>query len=125
MGFAYLLNSNDAIEAFKVMFGILNDVQIKYYPKGDIENDRQLRLIFIPLMVVLEGGVRFPLDPFLLKTLNFYKLNCDQCLPNFYKVVSSVSQLNQLYGLKLSHHDINYLTSGMAITSRYETLDLG
>ena len=104
---------------------ILNDVQIKYYPKGDIENDRQLRLIFIPLMVVLEGGVRFPLDPFLLKTLNFYKLNCDQCLPNFYKVVSSVSQLNQLYGLKLSHHDINYLTSGMAITSRYETLDLG
>ena len=93
-GFAYLLNFDDTIEAFKVMFGILNDVQIKYYPKGDIENDRRLGLIFIPLMVVLEGGVRFPLDPFLLKILNFYKLNCDQCLPKFYRVVNSVSQLN-------------------------------
>ena len=41
-------------------------------------------------MAVLEGGVRFPLDAFMLKTLNFYKLSLDQCLPNFYKVVSGV-----------------------------------
>ena len=61
MGFAHLVNSNSAIKGFEVMFGI--------------ENDRWPGLIFLPLMVMLEGGVRFPLDHFLLKTLNFYKLS--------------------------------------------------
>ena len=42
-----------------------------------IENDRWPGLIFLPLMAVLEGGVRFPLDHFLLKILNFYKLSLD------------------------------------------------
>lgn len=36
-----------------------------------------LRVIFIPLMAVLEGGVRFPLDPLLLGTLRFYELSHD------------------------------------------------
>ena len=31
--------------------------------------------------------------------------------PNFYQVVSCVSQLNQLYKLQLSHHDINFMYS--------------
>lgn len=63
MGFAHLVNSED--------------VHIKYCLEGDIENDRRPRLIFFPLMVVLKGGVKFPLDPFLLKTLNFYRLSPD------------------------------------------------
>ena len=62
-------------------------------------------------MVILEGGVRFPMDPLLLKTLRFYGLCPDQLPPNFYRVVSSVSRLNQIYGLQLNHHDINFMYS--------------
>ena len=60
-------------------------------------------------MAILEGRVRFPLDPLILSTLRFYELCPDQLPPNFYRVVSCVSRLNQLYGLQLNHHDINFM----------------
>lgn len=75
MGFAHLVNTDTAIEAFKAKYNIPQDVLIKYYPKGDIEDERVTRVIFIPLMAILEGGVRFPLDPLLLGTLRFYSFN--------------------------------------------------
>ena len=62
-------------------------------------------------MLILEGGVRFLVNPILLKTLSFYGLSPDQCLPNFYRVVNSVIHLNNLYGLELNHHNINFMYS--------------
>ena len=47
MGFAHLVNFDNAIEGFKVTFGIPEDIHIKYCPEGDIENDRRLGLIFL------------------------------------------------------------------------------
>ena len=61
------------------------------------------------MSILRGGGVRFPVDPLLLRTLSFYDLCPDQLLPNFYRVVSYVSQLNNLYGLGLDHHDINFM----------------
>ena len=52
-------------------------------------------MIFIPLMVVIEGGVRFILDLLLLRTLRFYGLSPNQCHLNFNRVVNCVSQLNR------------------------------
>ena len=62
-------------------------------------------------MAILEGGVRFPLDPLILKTLRFHGLCPDQLPPNFYRVESSISRLNDLYGLHLNYHDINFMYS--------------
>ena len=60
-------------------------------------------------MSILKGGVRFLVDPLLLRTLSFYRLSPDQRLPNFYNVVSYMRRLNRLYSLNLTHHDINFL----------------
>ena len=68
-------------------------------------------LFFFHLMAILEGGVRFPVDPFLLSTLRYYRLCPDQLPPNFNRVVSCVSRLNQTFGLQLDHHDINHMYS--------------
>ena len=68
-------------------------------------------IAFFPLMAILEGGVRFPVRPLLLNTLKFYGLSPEQLPPNFYRVVSSVSRLNKIYGLQLNHHDINFMYS--------------
>ena len=62
-------------------------------------------------MAILEGGVRFPVDPFIISTLRFYGLCPNQLSPNFYRVVSCVSRLNQVFGLELNHHDINFMYS--------------
>ena len=109
MGFAHLVNTTTATEAFKAKYNIPRGILIKYCLEGNIKDQRVLRVIFIPLMAVLEVGVRFPLEPLLLGTLRFYSLSPDQCLPNFYRVVDCVSQFNRLYKLKLTHDDINFL----------------
>ena len=62
-------------------------------------------------MAILEGRVRFPMDPLLVNTLRYYGLCPDQLLPNFYRVVSCVSKLNHTFDLQLDYHDINHMYS--------------
>ena len=109
MPFAYLLKTREDIESFKVKYNIPHDVEISYCHEDEIANQRLPHVILFPLMSILEGGVRFPVDPLLLRTLSFYGLSLDHCLPNFYRVVNCVRHLNRLYGLSLTHHDINFL----------------
>lgn len=91
MGFFHLLNAEVALATFRAIFAISNDVEIAYYQEGDIALDRRPHVVFFfPLMSILDGGVRFPVDPLLLKTLGFYGLCPDQLSPNFYRVVSCV-----------------------------------
>lgn len=128
MGFSHLVNTQVAVTTFKAWFDIPRKVDIKYCPEENIEDQRLPRVIFILLVAVLEGGVRFPLDPFLLRTLSFYEICPNQGLPNFYRVVSCVSRLNGLCNLNLTHHDINFLysfCSSIVITLRFRTLGLG
>lgn len=108
MGFSHLVNTEAIVEAFKARYNIPHDVQSNSFSERDFKNEKVLRVIFIPLMGVLKRGVRFPLDPLLLGTLRFYGLSPNQCLPNFYRVVDYVSQLNRLYNLNFTHHNINF-----------------
>ena len=62
-------------------------------------------------MAILEGKVRFPVDPLLVNTLSYYGLCPDQLSPNFYRVVSCVSRLNHTFNLQLDYHDINHMYS--------------
>ena len=62
-------------------------------------------------MEILEGGVRFPMDPLLVSTLRYYGLCPDQLPPNFYGVVRCVSRSNHTFDLQLDHHDINHMYS--------------
>ena len=75
MGYSHLVRNDASVEAFKAKYNIPQDVCIEYCLKGNIEDQRVLRVIFIPLMFILKGGVRFPLDRLLLGTLRFYEVN--------------------------------------------------
>ena len=46
MGFAHLFSTDAAVAAFKTRFNISHEVNIEYYPEGDIENDRRPRIVF-------------------------------------------------------------------------------
>lgn len=108
-GFAHLLRTDATVAAFRARFNIPPDVNSEFCPKGNKENDMLPRIVFFPLMAILKGVVKFPIDPLLLRTLSFYGLSLDQRLPNFYRVVSILSRLYNLYGLGLNHHNINFL----------------
>ena len=113
MGYSYLLPFEASLATFRAIYGIPEDVDIAYYHQGDIEIQRRrgTNTVFFPLMSILEGGIRFSVDPLVIGTLRFYGLCPDQLPPNFFRVVSYVSKLNQLFGLQLDHHDINFMYS--------------
>lgn len=111
MGFAYLLNTAASLATFRQKFDIPNDVEVAYCHESEFELYRGEQTAFFPLMEILEGGVRFLVDPPLLDTLRYYGLCPDQLPPNFYRVVSCVSRLNHTFGLQLNYHDINHMYS--------------
>ena len=111
MGYAFLLNTEVSLATFRQKFNIPNDVEVAYCHESEIVLHRGANTAFFPLMAILEGGVRFLIDPLLLNTLRYYGLCPDQLPPNFYRVVSCVSRLNQTFSLQLDHHDINHMYS--------------
>ena len=113
MSYSHLLSLEASLTSFRVAYNVPEDVDIPYCHKGniDIHKSQGLNTVFFPLMAILKGGVRFPVDPHIISTLRFYGLCLDQLPPNFYRVVSCVSRLNQLFRLQLNHHDINFMYS--------------
>ena len=94
MGYSHLLSSEATLATFRAAYNVLEDVDIDYCHEGDIDIQRRhgVNTVFFPLMEILKGGVRFPIDPFILGTLRFYGLCFDQLPPNFYRVVSCVNR---------------------------------
>ena len=113
MGYSHLLSSKASLATFKAAYGVPEDVDIAYCHEGDIDIQRRrgVNTVFFPLMAILEGGIRFPIDPLIIGTLRFYGLCTNQLPTNLYCVVSCVSRLNQLFRLQLNHHDINFIYS--------------
>ena len=109
MGFAFLLDIARSLATFRWKFDIPDDVEVAYCHESEIALHRGYGTTFFPLMVILEGRVRFPVEPLLVSTLRYYGLCPDQLPLNFYRVVSYVSRLNHTFDLQLDHHDINHM----------------
>ena len=84
MGFSHLLQAEVALANFRARFAVPPDVDVAYYQEENIAREWHPQVVFFPLMSILEGGVRFPVDPLILRTLRFYGLCLDQLPPNFY-----------------------------------------
>ena len=111
MGYAFLLNTVASLATFRQKFDIPVDVEMVYCHESKIALHRGEHTAFFPLMAILEGVVRFPVDPLLLNTLRYYGLCPDQLPSNFYQVVSYVNRLNHTFSLQLDYHDINHMYS--------------
>ena len=76
MGYSHLLASNASLATFRAVYGIPGDVDITYCHQGDIEIQRLCgsNTVFFSFMSILEGGIRFPVDPLVIGTLKFYGL---------------------------------------------------
>ena len=73
MGYSHLLSSNAYLATFRVAYNVPKDVDIAYCHEGDIDIQRHrgVNIVFFPLMAILEGGIRFPIDPLIIGTLRF------------------------------------------------------
>lgn len=71
MGFSHLLRTKAALANFRVRFFIPPDVDVAYCHEDSITLERHPQVVFFPLMSMLASGVRFPVDPFILRTPRF------------------------------------------------------
>ena len=98
MGYSYLLSLEASLSSFRATYNVPNDVDIAYCHEGDIDLHRRIgsNTVFFPLMAILEGGVRFLVDPLInfmynlcgnirtdyyLKTMDM-RVQLISCLPN-------------------------------------------
>ena len=86
MGYFHLLSSEASLATFRAAYGVPEDVDIAYCHQGDIEIQRRggVNTVFFPLMAILEGGIRFPVDPLVIGTLRFYGLYPNQLPPQLF-----------------------------------------
>ena len=96
MGYSHLLSSKASLATFRAAYGVPEDVDITYCHEGDIDIQRRhgVNTVFFPLMAILKGRIRFPVDPLVIGALRFYDLCPDQLPHNFYRVVSCINRLN-------------------------------
>lgn len=72
MGFSHLLRTEATLANFRARFVIPLDVDVAYCHEDSIAIEWCPYVVFFSLMSILEGGVRFPIDPLILRTLRFY-----------------------------------------------------
>ena len=77
MGYSFLLDTPRSLAIFRQKFDIPSDVEVVYYHESEITLHRGQGTTFFPLMVVLKGRVRFPVEPLVVSTLRYYGLCLD------------------------------------------------
>jgi hypothetical protein len=103
-----LVNTEQNIEPFRKRYGIPEDVQIRYASSDDLAL-LEYRDLVLPIIAIVEGGVRIPMHPFLIQFLTHFRLGPLQCVPNVFRIVMGTAVLMEKLGLELTVHDITYV----------------
>ncbi len=91
---AKYVNTPEAMATFHRHYGISDEVRLEYCFWEDAI-PKQLGDLCIPLVAIIEGGVRFPMDPFLMEFFNYLNHSPTQVSPNIFRIVMGVVELNR------------------------------
>ena len=102
---AQYVNTPQAMAVFHHHYGVPDDMHLEYRFWKDALTCKPEDFI-LPLVAIIEGGVRFPMDPLLTNFLDYFNLCPNQISPNIFRIVMGVVELNRRLGLDLTVHDI-------------------
>uniref|UniRef100_A0A2N9EZX0 Uncharacterized protein n=1 Tax=Fagus sylvatica TaxID=28930 RepID=A0A2N9EZX0_FAGSY len=109
------------MERFRRHYGVPDDVHLEYRFWEDAITGEHGDLI-IPLVAIIEGGVRFPIDPLLADFLDYFRISPTQISPNIFRIVNGVAELNRRLGFNLTVHDI--IATYFLRTTQHEAFSL-
>ena len=118
---ARYVNTPQAMAVFRRHYGVPDDVHLEYRFWEDALTSEPGDLI-LPLVAIIEGGVRFPIDSLLADFLDFFHLSPSQISPNIFRIIMGVVELNRRLGLNLTVHDI--IATYSLCTSQHEAFTL-
>lgn len=113
--FKSMVDTPEKLAEFRRKYNFLEDVEVRYCSEDKAILSRGEDRVVLPLIAVVERGVKIPMSDLLTNFLRHFKVCPDQCTPNVLRVNSNVDTLNKRLGLNLTEHDINYVCK----TSRY------
>ena len=102
---AKYLNTPEAMPRFRHHYGVLDDVHLEYRYWEDTLPKEPGDLILL-VVAIIEGGVRFRLDPLLTNFLDYFNLSPTQINLNIFRIIMGMVELNRRLGLDLTVHDI-------------------
>uniref|UniRef100_A0A2N9ER21 Uncharacterized protein n=1 Tax=Fagus sylvatica TaxID=28930 RepID=A0A2N9ER21_FAGSY len=118
---ARYVNTPEAMEKFRRHYGVPDDVYLEYRFWEDAITGEPGDLI-IPVVAIIEGGVRFPMDPLLADFLDYFRISPSQISPNIFRIVNGVAELNRRLGFNLTVHDI--IATYFLRTTQHEAFSL-
>ena len=99
------VNTPEAMAVFRHVYEIPNDMGLKYVHWSDALNPATGDL-FLLVVAIVEGGIRFPMDPLMADFLSYLRLSPSHVNPNVFRIVMGTVVLNRRLGLELGIHDI-------------------
>uniref|UniRef100_A0A2N9IEU7 Uncharacterized protein n=1 Tax=Fagus sylvatica TaxID=28930 RepID=A0A2N9IEU7_FAGSY len=99
------VNTPEAMAVFWHVYEIPDDVGLKYVHWFDALVPAAGDLL-LPVVAIVEGGIRFPMDPLMADFLSYLRLSPSQVNPNVFRIVMGTAVLNRRLGLELGIHDI-------------------
>ena len=115
-----MVDTFEKLAEFRRKYNFPEDVEVRYCSEDEAILSKGEDKVVLPLVAVVEGGVRIPMCDLLTNFLHYFKVYPNQCILNVFRIISSVDNLNKRLRLNLTEHDINYMYSFQdSKTSRY------
>ena len=92
--FRNMVSTEEQMQAFRQLHAIPDDVRLQLAPVG--LPVAAPGLIHIPIMAVVEAGVRFPLDPLLQQFFGELGITTSQVTVNTLRILTSVARLSRI-----------------------------
>ena len=102
---AQLVNTEDSMARFRSLYQIPPSVSLTYCNSGDFPIINRGEII-LPIMAIIEGGVRVPLHSFLIDFLQTVNATPSQISVNTFRIIMGVIAINRLLDVNLTTREI-------------------
>jgi hypothetical protein len=105
---ARLVNSEESMVRFRQLYHVPPSIHLAYCHTDNIPVVNWDEIL-LPIMAIVEGGVRFPLHPLLINFLQTVNASPSQVSVNLFKIIMDIVALNRLIGVNLTTREILYV----------------